>query len=40
VPPFQLAKNIYMANIDQMYPHDRNLDQGVELGNKVANIIE
>lgn len=39
LPPFKLADNIYMANIDQMYPHDRNLDQGIELGKKVAAMI-
>lgn len=39
LPPFRLAENIYMANIDQMYPHDRNLNQGIELGRKVANMI-
>lgn len=39
LPPIKISKNIYMVNIDQMYPHDRNLDQGVELGKKVVNII-
>jgi len=39
LPPFKLTENIYMANIDQMYPHDRNLDQGIELGKKVASMI-
>ncbi len=32
-------ENVYLANIDQMYPHDRNLNQGIELGLKVATII-
>lgn len=39
LPPFKLDNNIYIANIDQMYPHDRNLDQGIELGRKVAKMI-
>ena len=40
-PPVELpVKGLYMANIDQMYPHDRNLNLGVELGTKVADIIE
>lgn len=39
LPPFKLSDNIYLANIDQMYPHDRNLDQGIELGKKVAKLI-
>lgn len=30
---------IYMVNIDQMYPHDRNLNQGVELGFKAAAAV-
>lgn len=39
-PPIQLPiHGIYMANIDQMYPHDRNFNLGVELGRKVANAI-
>jgi protoporphyrinogen oxidase len=32
-------ENIYMANIDQMYPHDRNLNQGIELGMKVVSYL-
>ncbi len=39
IPPTKINDNIYLSNIDQMYPHDRNLDQGIELGRKVANII-
>lgn len=39
LPPFKISNNIYLANIDQMYPHDRNLDQGIELGKKVAKLI-
>lgn len=33
------VKGIYMVNIDQMYPHDRNLNQGISLGQKVAERI-
>ena len=32
-------KNVYLANIDQMYPHDRNLNQGIELGMKVVSLL-
>lgn len=40
IPPMKLpVPNIYLVNIDQMYPHDRNLNQGVVLGQKVANLI-
>ena len=35
-PMITPIKHIYMANIDQMYPHDRNLNQGIELGKKAA----
>jgi protoporphyrinogen oxidase len=31
--------NVYMVNIDQMYPHDRNINQGIALGEKVAKMI-
>lgn len=39
LPSFKLTENIFLANIDQMYPHDRNLDQGIELGYKVSKIM-
>jgi protoporphyrinogen oxidase len=32
-------KNVYLINIDQMYPHDRNLNQGVKLGKLVSEMI-
>jgi len=38
-PPIQLLHNVFLANIDQMYPHDRNFNLGVELGRKVAKMI-
>ncbi|MBI1863459.1 FAD-dependent oxidoreductase, partial [Candidatus Microgenomates bacterium] len=39
-PPHRLpVKNLYMANIDQMYPHDRNLNLGIMLGKKVATMM-
>jgi len=34
------CKNIYLTNIDQMYPHDRNLNQGIQLAQKVVHLIE
>lgn len=39
LPPMRLLPNVFMVNIDQMYPHDRNLNQGVVLGQKVAQLI-
>lgn len=39
-PPHRLpVKNLYMANIDQMYPHDRNLNLGIMLGKKVSKMM-
>ncbi|MBP6883290.1 FAD-dependent oxidoreductase [Candidatus Woesebacteria bacterium] len=38
-PPNQLLHNVFLANIDQMYPHDRNFNLGVELSKKVSNIM-
>ena len=38
-PPIQLLHNVFLANIDQMYPHDRNFNLGVELSKKVSNIM-
>ena len=40
LPPIKLpTPNIYMVNIDQMYPFDRDLNQGIQLGKKVVDII-
>lgn len=40
LPPIKLPiPHIYMINIDQMYPHDRNLNQGIILAQKVTNLI-
>lgn len=40
IPPVKTpSKNIFMVNIDQMYPHDRNLSQGVALGREAVRII-
>ncbi len=34
-----IPKRMYLANIDQTYPHDRNLGIGVVIGAKVAKYI-
>ena len=40
VPPFETPlKNIYLANIQQVYPWDRGTNYAVELGQKVAKLI-
>lgn len=40
VPPFNTPlKNVYLANIQQVYPWDRGTNYAVELGEKIADII-
>lgn len=40
IPPFKTPlKNVYLANIQQVYPWDRGTNYAVELGEKVADII-
>jgi protoporphyrinogen oxidase len=38
-PPMKLFHNVFLANIDQMYPHDRNFNLAVELSKKIAKMI-
>ena len=41
VPPFETPlKNVYLANIQQVYPWDRGTNYAVELGQKVAKLID
>ena len=41
VPPFQTPlPNVYLANIQQVYPWDRGTNYAVELGQKVAKLID
>lgn len=40
IPPMETPlKNVFLANIEQVYPWDRGTNYAVELGKKVANII-
>lgn len=40
IPPFKTPlKNVYLANIQQVYPWDRGTNYAVELGEKVADAI-
>jgi protoporphyrinogen oxidase len=40
IPPFSTPlKNIYLANIEQVYPWDRGTNYAAELGEKIANEI-
>lgn len=40
IPPFKTPlKNVYLANIQQVYPWDRGTNYAVELGKKVTEII-
>lgn len=41
IPPFTTPlKNVFLANIDQVYPWDRGTNYAVELGKKIATFIE
>ncbi len=41
IPPFKTPlKNVYLANIEQVYPWDRGTNYAVELGEKIAGIID
>ena len=40
IPPFETPlKNVYLANMQQVYPWDRGTTYAVELGEKVAKLI-
>lgn len=40
IPPFKTPlKNVYLANIQQVYPWDRGTNYAVELGHKISTII-
>ena len=40
IPPFKTPlENIYLANMQQVYPWDRGTNYAVELGEKVADVI-
>jgi len=41
IPPFKTPlKNVYLANIQQVYPWDRGTNYAVELGKKISNLID
>jgi len=41
IPPFETPlKNVYLTNMQQVYPWDRGTNYAVELGEKVANLIK
>lgn len=41
IPPFETPiKNVYLANIEQVYPWDRGTNYAVELGEKIVKYIE
>jgi len=41
IPPFKTPlKNVYLANIQQVYPWDRGTNYAVELGEKIAKSID
>ncbi|MDP3888671.1 MAG: hypothetical protein Q8Q24_01360, partial [bacterium] len=40
IPPFKTPiPNVYLANIQQVYPWDRGINYAIELGEKVADEI-
>lgn len=40
VPPFKIGgENVYLCNMEQVYPWDRGTNYAVELGKKVADMI-
>jgi protoporphyrinogen oxidase len=40
IPPFKTPlKNVYLANIQQVYPWDRGTNYAIELGEKIAKLI-
>ena len=40
IPPFVTPlKNVYLANMQQVYPWDRGTNYAVELGEKVSRLI-
>jgi protoporphyrinogen oxidase len=41
VPPLKTPlENVFLANIEQVYPWDRGTNYAVELGQKVSDLIE
>lgn len=40
MPPFETPlKNVYLANIEQVYPWDRGTNYAIELGEKIAKVL-
>lgn len=40
IPPFETPlKNVYLANIQQVYPWDRGTNYAIELGEKVTRVV-
>lgn len=40
IPPFETPlKNVYLANMQQVYPWDRGTNYAIELGEKIAKLI-
>jgi hypothetical protein len=40
IPPFKTPiENVFLANIEQVYPWDRGTNYAVELGQRIAKLI-
>ncbi len=41
IPPFETPlRYVYLANMQQVYPWDRGTNYAVELGEKIATVID
>lgn len=40
VPPNKIAPHVYLANTSQVYPEDRNVNNGIVLAKKVVDLID
>lgn len=41
IPPHQASiKNVFLANMQQVYPWDRGINYAIKLGNKIANLVQ
>lgn len=39
IPPMNVLPNVYLANIDMVYPWDRGTNYAIEMGERAANLI-
>ena len=39
MPPIQITNSLFLANTSQVYPEDRNVNNGIVLAKKVVKLI-